>query len=68
MTSVNRRNENVPCYGCTERAPDCHGRCERYKAYEAQRAEARKQKDLNIERMELLWDSYCRATKRTRRR
>lgn len=69
MPSVNRRNESVPCYGCTERTPpDCHVRCERYKAYEAQRAEARKQKEANIVRMELMWDSYCRAMKRVRRR
>ena len=66
---MNRRNESVPCYGCTERTPpDCHGRCDRYKAYEAQRAEARKQKEANIERMELSYESYCRAMKKTRRR
>ena len=69
MTSVNTRNESVPSYGCTERTPpDCHGRCEKYKAYEAQRAEARKQKEVNIERMELSYESYCRAMKKTRRR
>lgn len=66
---MNRRNESVPCYGCTKRTPpDCHVRCERYKAFEMQRAEARKQKEANIERMELSYESYCRATKRTRRR
>ena len=59
----------MPCYGCTERTPpDCHVSCQRYKTFEAQRAEARKQKEANIERMELMWDSYCRAMKRTRRR
>lgn len=65
---MNRRNESVPCYECGDRAVGCHSRCDRYKAFEELRAEARKQKDLNIERMELLWDSYCRAMKRTRRR
>ena len=69
MPSVNTRNESVPCYGCTERTPpDCHVRCDRYKAYEAQRAEARKQKEANIERMELSYESYCRAMKGRRRR
>lgn len=66
---MNRRNESVPCFGCTERTPpDCHVRCDRYKAFEAKRAEARKQKEVNIVRMELIWDSYCRAMKRVRRR
>lgn len=66
---MNTRNESVPCYGCKDRTPpDCHGRCDRYKAFEAQQAEARKQKEANIERMELSYESYCRATKRTRRR
>jgi hypothetical protein len=68
VTSVNTRNESVPCYGCGDRAPGCHGRCERYKGFEALRAEARKQKEANIERMELSYESYCRAMKGRRRR
>lgn len=29
----------APCRGCKERAEGCHGRCERYAAYRAERDE-----------------------------
>ena len=38
MMSINRSNSNVcPCQGCHDRVPDpnCHGTCERYKAWRA---------------------------------
>lgn len=29
-----------PCMNCAERAPGCHGRCERYQAYRESRDQA----------------------------
>lgn len=34
-----------PCMHCAERAPGCHGRCERYQAYRATRDRALKNRD-----------------------
>ena len=27
------RDRRVPCYECTDRAPACHGKCEKYQAF-----------------------------------
>lgn len=41
----------VPCFGCGERAVGCHGRCERYKAWqefkEVERAARREHNEKN---------------------
>ena len=31
-----RPGERSPCYGCADRAPGCHGRCEAYMEFDRQ--------------------------------
>jgi hypothetical protein len=35
LTTTNRKRirDNSPCYRCEERAPGCHGDCERYQKW-----------------------------------
>lgn len=35
-----------PCYECKDRAPGCHGKCQRYAAFAAEREDIRKKKAL----------------------
>jgi len=41
----------APCKGCEDRNPECHGKCERYKAFQAEnekaKAKAREERDLD---------------------
>ena len=30
----------APCYGCQERTPKCHGKCEKYKEYQKESKKA----------------------------
>lgn len=39
------RKINAPCYKCEDRTSICHAICERYKKYEKERAEARRNRD-----------------------
>lgn len=32
-----RIGKPAPCMGCPDRTPECHGQCERYKAFQAER-------------------------------
>lgn len=36
-------NKPAPCMGCPDRTPECHGQCERYKAFKAEKAKANAQ-------------------------
>lgn len=39
----------APCMGCPDRTPECHGQCERYKAFQE---EKRKEYALKVEQKE----------------
>ena len=46
-----------PCRGCPDRSEGCHGRCERYRAYDLERREIRREKLANRDVTDILQQS-----------
>lgn len=63
----NRIRES-PCMECADRETGCHGRCERYRAYQEIRTDALKQKRKYQEIAEAIYESMSRTNKSQRNR
>lgn len=60
--------DSAPCYGCTDRSPGCHGSCEKYTAWKAEKdaknAECMRIYEINYNLSAQKFDSWKRATNR----
>lgn len=64
---LGRKKTNC-CYECPDRTPECHGSCERYKAYraeiDAKNAECMRKYELNYNLSAQRFDNWKKATNR----
>ena len=49
---------NAPCLNCNERVPGCHGSCERYQQFAAQRQSEREARSKYLKETDALVDIY----------
>lgn len=54
----------APCRDCQERTPECHGRCERYRAYKESRERALQNRDRERDAEQVTVSSVYRMKRR----
>ncbi len=54
---------NSPCHGCRTRSPTCHGQCEAYAVFDAERQKIRLIRYANRIDNGVHFDRICRALK-----
>lgn len=61
-------SKQPPCYGCEDRQVGCHGKCERYSAWNAahtaEREEIQKKKDFDSRHREQVFDRVRKMSNR----
>lgn len=62
-TTFNRTGKPSVCFNCPDRAPGCHGGCEKYKAEVATRQNSAEQQQ---KRLNIFMDDYRREHKKAR--
>jgi len=58
----------APCWGCQDREPGCHGRCEKYREYAEKNREARKRRLENAEAVNSVIQSQKRMARRVKQK